>query len=151
MMNSKLIKVQEAYDAFVQPFQGEIVDGDLEKSLKLAKKLYQATIRLYLDESSCLEAEKYLSETTNIPKHLNNAICRLYGINAGICGLYFHHARKQLYGELEEVINNIVSPGCYYEGDKGPFWTSTHKGVVHSLTLRVELIDKLLKQIKQNT
>lgn len=84
--NDKLIKVQEAYDAFVQPFQEEIVDGDLEKSLKLARKLYRATIELYRDKSAYLEAEKYLSEAVNIPNHLNNVICRLYGITLVFVG-----------------------------------------------------------------
>lgn len=146
-MNDKLKKVQKAYDAFVLPFQGEIVEGDLKKSLELAKNLYQATIELYEDKHACLEAKKYLYETTTASSSLYN-ICRIYGVSAGLCGLYCKYTRLELFDALREVLNTFVSPNCYYKGDKGPTNKTTRKKIIHSLELRVELINKLLKELK---
>lgn len=150
-MNDKLRKVQKAYCAFVQPFQGEIVKGDLEKSLRLAKKLYQATIELYEDKPACLEAKRYLYDTTPEPNYLDN-ICRVYGINSGLCGLYIDHNRIRvaLYHRFKKVLNTLVSTSSYYKGDKGPFCKTTRKKIIHSLELRVELIDKLLNSLEDS-
>lgn len=150
-MNTKLKKVQKAYDNFVLPFQGDITDKDLELSLKRAKKLYQATIELYEDKVACLEAKKYLIKNC---KHLNtypylDVICYRYCITDGLCGLYHGLQLKfKKDSHFDVKISYFVSPGCYYKGDQGPQNKNTRKKIIRSLELRVELIDKLLKLLK---
>lgn len=146
-MNTKLKKVQKAYDNFVLPFQGDITDKDLELSLKRAKKLYQVTIELYEDKVACLEAKRYLDKHTTKQGSLD-IVCTYYKIEFGLCFTYQRLVRFKLYGKLNDLMYNLVSPGCYYKGDKGPFRKPARKKIIHSLELRVELIDKLLKLLK---
>lgn len=148
-MNTKLKKVQKAYDNFVLPFQGDITDKDLELSLKRAKKLYQATIELYEDKVACLEAKKYTIKNLNVVYPYLDAVCYRYCISDGLCGLYYGmHRESRMYSYFSLKLSYFVSPGCFYKCDEGPQNKNTRKKIIHSLELRVELIDKLLKLLK---
>lgn len=148
-MNTKLKKVQKAYDNFVLPFQGDITDKDLELSLKRAKKLYQATIELYEDKAACLEAKKYLIKNTEPNYAYLDVICYVYDIADGLCGLYHSlHRKSKMASYFSVRLSYFVTPGNYYKSDEGPQNKNTRKKIIRSLELRVELIDKLLKLLK---
>lgn len=148
-MNTKLKKVQKAYDNFVLPFQGDITDKDLELSLKRAKKLYQATIELYEDKVACLEAKKYLIKNTEPNYAFLDVICYVYDIHDGLCGLYYAlHRESHMYPYFGVKLSYFVGPGNYYKCDEGPKNKNTRKKIIRSLELRVELIDKLLNSLK---